>query len=306
MILGWENTNLRYFTLFLIFYTASFNIVGKEISTPKVQCVENKTFCQSDDLDCIKIQYDLAIKNPSNVLLNYTLSLVYGVKNHDDWKNNALGVLYMLKRNDDSLEESEKYLLMAYKNDYMASSQNLAELYFLKNDYKKSIYYLKIIDSYNHKFPSTRYINWARLYAQHLYLSRAIQQDKEQAIRLFNKIKKYDHSGASHYFLGYHELELGNRKKSLALLNSSAILGNTDAQMRLGDLYMMDKQVAKNIDLARPYYIQAAKKDNNRAYYNLAMIARQTNDIPTMKKYLTLAAKFGNKKAIDLYHKIKG
>ena len=196
---------------------------------------------------------------------------------------------------------TEEKLLTAFKMGVNSSAQNLAELYFVKGENQISLKYLKIIEQQGYEFPSYKYVNWARLYAQILFLK---DTDQKKALKLFEEIKSIDESGTSYYFMGFYEFELNNFTKSLELLNLAAIYGNTDALMLLGDLYATDEIVNKNNELAKLYYNQAAKNNSNRAHYNLAMLYQGEKNVAKMKEHLTLAAKYGNQKAINLFNRL--
>jgi TPR repeat protein len=294
----------QFILIFISAYVMSSSILAETSLIKEHNCLDEIKVCSEKNIVCFQAQVDYAISNPIPLVIDNTFSIVQKSKLSDDWKNNALGVLLMLKREDESLKQAEEKLVIAFKAGVESAAQNLAELYFAMDDHNSSLKYLLIVKKQGHEFPSYKYVNWARLYAQVLFLNEASKADKKRALDLFNEIKTNDDSGTSYYFMGFHEFESDNINKSLELLNLAAISGNIDALMLLGDIYATSQKINQNFELAKTYYNQAAKNNSNRAHYNLAMIYQGEKNVVKMKEHLTLAAKFGNQKAIDLFNRL--
>ncbi len=294
----------QFIPILICVYGISIGALAETSLIEEHVCLDYIEVCTDENVECFQAQVDYAISNPIPLVIDNAIRIVNASKLSDNWKNNALGVLLMLKKDDESLKQAEEKLVIAFKAGVESAAQNLAELYFAMDDHNSSLKYLLIVEKQGYEFPSYKYVNWARLYAQILFLNEASKAEKKRALDLFNEIKTNDDSGTSYYFMGFHEFESDNVKKSLELLNLSAISGNTDALMLLGDLYATSQKVNQNIELAKTYYNQAAKNNSNRAHYNLAMIYQGEKNVAKMKEHLTLAAKFGNQKAIDLFNRL--
>lgn len=294
----------RFSLIFICTYAISIGALAETSLIEEHVCLDYIEVCSDENIECFQAQVDYAISNPIPLVIDNAIRVVNTSKLSDSWKNNALGVLLMLKRDDESLKQAEEKLVIAFKAGVESAAQNLAELYFTMDDHNSSLKYLLIVEKQGHELPSYKYVNWARLYAQILFLNEASKADKKRALGLFNEIKTNDDSGTSYYFMGFHEFESDNINKSLELLNLAAISGNIDAIMLLGDIYATSQKVNQNLELAKTYYNQAAKNNSNRAHYNLAMIYQGEKNVVKMKKHLTLAAKFGNQKAIDLFNRL--
>lgn len=263
--------------------------------------------CQPKNTGFYQSVLDNALKSHNQDAINLAIDEIVMLESLDTWKDDALGLLYMLRNDGFSYEASEKHLLKAYASGSKQSAQNLAELYFHAQKYNFSFKYLNIVKGYNYQFPSKEYVNWSRLYAEHLYIGLPDNefQEKGIALMMFNQIASQDDSGISYYFLGYDAFHNNNINMALSLLEKSSDMGHLPAILLLGDIYFIGKNVAKDLFKAKKYYLKGISNKSGHAHYYLAMVFKEEKNIIEMKKHLIHAAQLGNQEAIDLSKKIK-
>jgi TPR repeat protein len=120
----------------------------------------------------------------------------------------------------------------------------------------------------------------AHFYAQCFEQGIGRKQSTTDAIQWYEKAISLDHGG-SHYPLA--ELLLSdsdhtNAQQAIEHLTQAAQLGNSDAQMELGDFYYRGEYVVKNLTEAWHWYSQAAAKDVVEAQYYLGVISSDSDD----------------------------
>lgn len=278
---------------FILFY---FEAVGAES--------ELKTLCDDTDFSCAKEKVDKFIMGERDFELDELIQMLDSMKGNESYKNNLLGVALLLKKDKHSLAKAEEVLLLSSRQGVNEASQNLAELYFLKDDYERSLLFLNKVREYGYKYPDQKYVNWARLYAQILFLSQQEGiRNVSLSIGLFSEIKNVDTSGVSHYFIGFNDIHSEKVKEGIKYLDKSVGYGNVLAAMLLADLYYVGEILNKDISKAKEYYEMAAALGNGRALYNLAMISQQEKDVTAMKNYLIRSANLGYEKAVILLGK---
>lgn len=255
---------------------------------------------------CVKDVAESIIDNNDIENVDSVIQLVDNLKDDVMWKKNMLGALYLIKKNPESILLSERYLHEAYKEGSKSAVHNLAELYFFKEDFDKSIYYLDLEREFDYKYPSVQYVDWARLYAQHLYFGLPEIENKEEAVRLFKEICSLDTTGTSHYFLAIYLLEKNNIIDAAFYLQQSIESKNLNATLLYGDLYFEGGALEKDWNQAKNYYLKASRMNSERAHMNLAVIFQSEQNAEKMKFHLTEAAKLGNKQARALFKQLKG
>jgi len=261
--------------------------------------------CVPDNLECHVIVLENVLKKPEKSNLDNAITLIQNSRTDMSWKKNSLGLLYMFRKDKASINKAEKLFLDALNMGVRSAAQNLAELYFLKEDIENSFKYIKLVESYKYEFPDIKYLNWARLYGQLLYLHGNNAGDQNKAILLLKDIQSLDKTGVSIYLIGFHEFQNGKLKSGLTKLERASELGAEQAALFLGDLYFSGERVKKNLIKAKAFYLIAANKDSGRAHFNLFVIYRDEGDVAKMRKHLTLATKLKNKKALELWERLK-
>jgi TPR repeat protein len=279
----------KYTLIFLMFSANSF-------------ALESAAKCSGNE--CVKSSAELIIDNNDVTRVDTVIDLVKSVEDGVVWKKNMLGALYLIKKDPSSIETSEKYLLDAFEDGSKSSVHNLAELYFFKDDYTKSIYYLNLEKEFNYKYPSINYVDWARLYAQHLYFGLPTIQDIKSAINLFKEICSLDKTGTAYYFLALDLIENKNMKDGIFYLQQAVEAKNLNAILLFGDLNYEGESIEKDWGKAKEYFLLASEFNSDRAHMNLAVIYQSEKDAEKMKFHLTQAAKLGNKQARALFEKL--
>lgn len=222
------------------------------------------------------------------------------------WKENSLGLLYMMKENKENIHIAEQLFLNSFSKGNMIAAQNAAELYFYQDNFNSSIDFLKKIEKSKPIFKSEAYINWARLYAQILYLDKGEFRNVNHSLELILDIIDDDKSGVSHYLLGHYFFTQNDAENAIKYLKVSVELQTTDAALLLGDIYHVGLLgVGVDLDLAIAFYNIGADNDISRAHYNLAIIYHAKKDIKKMKYHLNQASELGHTKAIALLQKLE-
>ncbi|MEC4729056.1 hypothetical protein HWQ46_26440 [Shewanella sp. D64] len=255
---------------------------------------------------CVKDAAESIIDTNDVERVDLVIKQVDNLKDDVMWKKNMLGALYLIKKDPESIRLSEKHLHEAYKEGSKSAIHNLAELYFFKEDFDKSMYYLDLEREFNYKYPSVQYVDWTRLYAQHMYFGLPEIENKEEAIRLFKEICSLDTTGTTDYFLALDLLEKKNIKDAQFYLHNSIEAKNLNAILLYGDLYFEGRALDKDWKQAKNYYLKASGMNSDRAHMNLAVIFKSEQNAEKMKFHLTEAAKLGNAQARALFNKLKG
>lgn len=252
--------------------------------------------CHETDFQCAKKYVDKYFAGERTFSIDEIIKMLRVMKVNDDAKlSNLLGIALLLKKDDVSANEAEGHLLYAYENGIDIALYNLSELYFLRDDYEKALFFLEEYRRSIKIFTEEQYINYARLYAQVLFLS---EKDVCLSLSIFNKIAESDRSGVAYYFIGYDKITSGYVSDGLGYLEKSSNHNNENSLMLLADVYYAGKLLERDISKAKQYYERAASLNNGRAHYNLAMISQQENDAASMRAYLIKAAKLDYKEAI--------
>jgi TPR repeat protein len=290
----WEIIKMKY--IFVLF----FSIVS-------VHAIEQPiTFdCENRNVECAKKHLDAVIEKSRLESLDKVIELIKSVEGESALKENLLGVAHLYKKDETSLEKAKQYLESALAKGVKEAAQNLAELYFYKDDIDKARHYLSVVARYGYTLPDYKYVNWARLDAQIAYLSAG--EDiamKGKAIEIFREISCYDESGVAHYFLGHFSLFNDEPYNANEFLKASIKKGNLKSMLLYADIHYLGEKVNKDINIAKHYYHLAGEKGSGKAFYNLAMIARNEENFTEMKKYLTQSANLGYKKAVELFNKL--
>ena len=260
--------------------------------------------CDVGQFECVIKFAKIVISSRQQDKYDEAISRVEKLKQNSTWKDDLLGILYMLKKDNESIKKSEILLLKAHDDGSQSAAQNLAELYFLQDDYINSFKYLDIISNFNHSFPSEKYINWARLYAQHLYMGVPEYKDINKALNLFQRIKELDRSGVAYSYLGYDDVENGRIESGLIHLHKAAEFSNREAILFLGDLYFFGNKLDKDWNKAKELYLNELVQDSGAAHMNLVIIYQMEKNASRMKEHLSKAAKLGNQQARNIYIKL--
>ena len=264
--------------------------------------------CESHKKACYKAQLDVSINDRNHTQINQLLSELPYLSGHQTWKNHAFGVLYLIKSDPDSIQKAESFLLKAHEQNFTAAVHNLAELYFAKGDYSSSWKYLEISRKFNYKFPTRRYLNFARLRAQILFKGTSEVKDKQKAIELFEKISHYDKTGISFYYLGMTSLKNDKTVKALEYLNKASHFGHIDSKLMLGDLYATGDYFKKDIQKAIEFYSSVTANNDNLksgiAHYKLFLLYKSEGDLENMREQFKAAVIHKNTDAVSAYNKI--
>lgn len=263
--------------------------------------LEMPNLCNETDFVCAKNKVDDFIAGRGGLGVESLVGMLGVMKGNDGYRDNLLGLVYMLQKDDESIVKARDKFLASMSYGIKEAAQNLAELYFAIDDYNLCMHYLNEVHSYGYVFPDEKYLKWARLKAQVLYLSEDDGiRNVEQSLSIFSKVKDTDKSGVAKYFLGYHALHSGQIDEGIKLLIESVNLSNKDAAILLADQYYSGESVEKDISQAKKLYEIAGEAGSGRAFYNLAMISQQEHDINAMKMYLIRSANLGYDKAVNL------
>lgn len=258
-----------------------------------------------NNIECIKEVATDVVENKKIEIIDVTINQVeeVDVKSLFAWKYNALGALYLLKKDEISLSKAESFLVSAEKLGSKVAIHNLAELYFLKEEFEKSLEYLNKSLATGIEMPSKDYIDWARLYAQHLYFGYGLEKELMKSKELFYEIRDLDKTGISYFFLAQFTLKNEEIDKTIELLNKSAEKNYPKSMLALGDIYRKGLYIDQNDDLAISYYLSASKLNSNVAHMNLALMYKEKRDLQKMKNHLIKAAELGNIQALEFFNK---
>ena len=282
------------------------------MSLLSLQCYSNEegesslNICDTHTIECAKSLLDEVIADKAIERLDEVILFIQKIEGHSALKDNLLGVAFLSKKDKESVNKAKAFFEKALNEGVNEAAQNLAELYFYLDDYENTLRYLRMVESFEYEFPDYKYINWARLYAQVLYLAQDPEiNDKQKALQIFEQIESKDESGTPEYFIGHFALSQNQIEDGLINLKTAADKGNVQAMLLLADHYYIGGIIEKNVDAAEKYYLLAAEEGDGRAFYNLAMIARGREDVDAMKTYLTNSARLGYQKAIDLFNRLQ-
>lgn len=167
--------------------------------------LEMPNLCNETDFVCAKNKVDDFIAGRSELGLESVVGMLGVMKGNDGYRDNLLGIVYLLQKNDESILKARDKFLASMSYGIKEAAQNLAELYFSMEEYHLCLHYLNEVSSYGYVFPDEKYLKWARLKAQVLYLSQDDGvRNVEQSLSIFSRVKDIDKSGVAKYLLGYH------------------------------------------------------------------------------------------------------
>ncbi|WDE13666.1 tetratricopeptide repeat protein [Thalassomonas haliotis] len=258
--------------------------------------------CAKEDALCLKALGELVYYH--NLRDYYDVVIEFFEKyslSHKGWRNNTLGGLLLKRSKGDDLAKATILFEEAFKAGSTIALQNLAEIAFIMKDYAASLRYLKTSESYDlKKKDPEQYLNWARLYAQHLHYGFGLEKDLAKALLLYKEIVGLDKTGGTLFLLSAIEFTQGNNKTAIDFLMQSAELGYINALDKLGYLYMKGEVVNLDLDTAMSYYQTSAELGSATALYNQGVIYRSRKEYIKMKISLIKAAKKGHVKSKNI------